>query len=155
MPSHPTKFTDGRTALIVKLIGCAIIFSCGALYSSAARRDALRELAETEGALTLFRYIKSEISDYSTPLDEIFASRQIFGGINGLLESLSENLQAELCEARKLGHGYGNEELRICDKLIARLEERKKRLESKAKEVTAISRVKGFGISAAVVILLI
>ena len=141
--------------MIVKLIGSAIIFCCGALYSSVAKRNAVRELAETDRVLSLFRYIKSEISDYSTPLEEIFASRQILGGTKGLLESLSESLRAELYEARALGRGYGNEELRICDKLIGRLEARKKLLEAKAKEVTAISRVKGFGISAAVVILLI
>ena len=141
--------------MIVKLVGSAIIFFCGALYAISAKRDAVRELAETDRALALFRYIKSEISDYSTPLDEIFVSRQIFGGIEGLLESLSESLRAELYEARALGRGYGNEELRICDKLIGRLETRKKLLEARVKEVTAISRVKGFGISAAVVILLI
>ena len=141
--------------MIVKLVGCAIIFCCGALYSSSAKRDAMSELAETDRVLTLFRYIKSEISDYSTPLDEIFASRQVFGGIEGLLGSLSESLRAELYEARALGRGYGNEEIRICDKLIGRLETRKKLLEARAKEVITVSRVKGFGISAAVVILLI
>lgn len=141
--------------MILKLVGAAVILSCGALYSSAARREVKRELDETDRTLSLFRYIKSEISDYGTPLDAIFAARGISGGMDGLLSSLSENLRAEISEARALGRGYGNEELRICDKLLGRLEARKKALENRVKEVTAISRVKGYGISAAVVILLI
>ena len=141
--------------MIVKFIGCAIIFLCGAIYSSSVGRDAANELAETDRILALFRYIKSEISDYGTPLDRIFEARGIEGGIEGLLGSLSKGLRSDLYEARALGRGYGNEELRICDKLICRLEARKKALEVKAKELTAIARVKGFGISAAIVILLI
>lgn len=141
--------------MILKLVGAAVILGCGALYSNVARRDVVRELDETERTLSLFRYIKSEIADYGTPLDEIFAARQISHGMDGLLSSLSESLRAEISEARSLGRGYGNEELRVCDKLIGRLEARKKALENRVGEVTAISRVKGYGISAAVVILLI
>lgn len=141
--------------MIIKLVGAAVIFVCGALYSSAARREVLRELDETDSVLSLFRYIKSEISDYGTPLDEIFAARGISGGPDGLLSSVSESLRTEISEARALSRVYGNEALRVCDRLMGRLDTRKKLLESRVGEVTAISRVKGYGISAAVVILLI
>lgn len=141
--------------MVFKLLGAVFMIACGALYSRFASRAAAEELEENRRVLELFRFVKSEIADYGTPLDCIFAQQGIAHGVDGLFASLSPSLRDEIGEAARLGRGYGKEELRICDKLIARLEIRQKKLSDKLSEVSAVSRVKGLGLSAAVIILLI
>lgn len=141
--------------MVFKLLGAVFMISCGALYSRFASRAAAEELEENRRVLELFRFVKSEIADYGTPLDCIFAQQGIAHGVDGLFATLSPSLRDEIGEAVRLGRGYGKEELRICDKLIARLEIRQKKLSDKLSEVSAVSRVKGLGLSAAVIILLI
>lgn len=141
--------------MVFKLLGAVFMIACGALYSRFASRAAAEELEENRRVLELFRFVKSEVADYGTPLDCIFAQQGIAHGVDGLFATLSPSLRDEIGEAVRLGRGYGKEELRICDKLIARLEIRQKKLSDKLSEVSAVSRVKGLGLSAAVIILLI
>ena len=140
--------------MVFKLAGATAVLACGAFYSYSERRLASRELEETEVALGVFERVRSEIADYGTPLWEILSGCGISGGIDGYLDGLSPEL-AELLEgAKRLGRGYRNEELRLCEQLLTRLKERQKALEQRAREVSALSRVKGYGLSAALIILL-
>ncbi len=140
--------------MVFKLVGAAAVLACGAFYSYSERRLASRELEETEGALGVFERVRSEIADYGTPLLEILSGCGISGGVDGYLGTLSPELAELLCGARALGLGYRNEELRLCERLISLLKERQKALEQRAREVSALSRVKGYGLSAAIIILL-
>lgn len=141
--------------MILKLFGAVTLLACGAAYSRAAQRAARAELEETERALSLFTRIKSEISDFRTPLWEILSKNGVSCGLDGYVDSLSPPLAELISEAKKLGKGYSSEELRLCDGIVRRLEERQKRLKEKAREVSALSRVKGYGTAVAVIILLL
>ena len=141
--------------MIFKLLGALLLFLCGASYSRFASKSCAHELDETLKTLELFRCLKSEISEYGTRLDVFFEARGIRDGVDGLLDGLSKELGEELAEARRLGRGYGTEELRICDRAVSRLEARAKCLEGRLGEVKAVSRAKGLGLSAVAVILLI
>lgn len=148
-------FTDGRNAMIFKLLGALLLFLCGASYSRFATKSFAAELDETRCALDLFVSLRSEISQYGTRLDAFFEARGVAGGVCGYLDVLSKGLGDELSEVRRLGRGYGTEEIRICDKAVSLLEARAKRLEGRLSEVKALSRAKGLGLSAVAVILLI
>ena len=141
--------------MIFKLFGALLLFLCGASYSHFASKASADELDETLKTLELFKCLRSEIGEYGTRLDVFFEERGVKGSVDGLLHSLSKELEEELSEIRRLGRGYGSEELRICDKAVSRLEARAKRLEGKLGEVKAVSRAKGLGLSAVAVILLI
>ena len=140
---------------MLKLVGVAAVLACGAFYSYSARKSAFVELEENERALALFHSLKNEIADYGTPLWEFLSKNGVNGGINGYINSLSPALSALLADAIRLGRGYRNEELRLCEALISRLEARQKELAQKARDATVLARVKGYGMSAAVIILLL
>ena len=142
--------------MIVKLLGAAAVLACGAFYAKKSRAEIERELAEAEYLLGIFKHLKHEIEEFDTPVYTVFKSHGIDGGVDGLLtEVKSERLRAVILGAKSLGYGYKKEELRVCDRLIDKLEEEKKFLENKTKESKVMSRVKGLGIAAAVVILFI
>ena len=141
--------------MALKLFGALLLFACGAAYSYFTARSAAAELAEAVKALEVFAGLKSEIGQYRTRLDVFFLSKGIRGGLEGYLDSLSDGLSAELSDARRLGRGYGEEDMRICDRVVSCLEARVKRLEARLGEVKAISRAKGLGLSAIAVILFI
>jgi len=144
----------GETAVIVKLVGSAVMLLCGALYAKNAQKNAFEELAEAERLLEVFKYVKNEIEEFDTPLYVALKSRGIEGGIDGLMSQISfENLRKTVSEAKKIGRGYKKEDLRVFDRVVSRLEDERKKLEAKAREAKVISRVKGIGISAAAVIL--
>ena len=140
--------------MLVKLFGVCAVIASGFFYSRLASRRAAEKFAESDRVLELFRYVKSEISDYGTPLDVIFAAKGM-GGIEELLSEVSGELAELISAARSLGRGYGKEELRICDRLISCLEGYRSRCLEKLREEKAMAKVKGLGISAAIVILFI
>lgn len=140
--------------MIFKIVGSATVLLCGALYAKNAQRGIGEELAEAEYLLGVFRCLKNEIEEFDTPLNDVFKSHGVDGGIDGLLKEVkSQKLRTAAGDAQKLGRGYKKEELRICNRLISNLEEEKKHLEAKAKETKVMSSVKGLGTAAAVVIL--
>jgi len=142
--------------MLIKLIGAAMLFACGGYYSKTAREKAEKELSEVEFALSLIVRIKSEIADYGVPLGEILKSAGVNGGSEGVLRELTcEKVKECLCDLNLIGRGYGKEEMRICDKIAEGLGALKKETEARVREVTAISRVKGYGVAAAAVILLL
>lgn len=142
--------------MIFKIVGSATVLLCGALYAKYSQKGIADELSEAERLVGVFRFLKNEIEEFDTPLYEILKSKNIDGGIDGLIASVtSSRLREIIFEAKKLGRGYKKEELRICDRLVTRLEDEKKSLEAKAKETRVISKVKGYGVAAAVVILLV
>lgn len=141
--------------MIFKLLGAVTVFACGALYALNSERAVEAELAEAEYLLSVFGYVKNETEEFDTPLFEILRARGC-GGVEELISSVkSDSLRAIISEARSLGRGYKKEELRICERILCNLESAKKTLEAKARETKAISRVKGLGIAAAAVILLV
>lgn len=150
----PTFSTDKMTP--VKLFGAALLFLCGALYSRSACERAKKELDETDFVISVITRVKNEIADYGAPLGDILKSFGIDGGTEELLLRVScKSVREALRKLSLIGRGYGKEELRICDEILEQLAELKKSLNEKLKEVTAISRVKGYGVAAATVILLL
>ena len=141
--------------MIIKLLGAGAVMLCGAAYSLTVQKKLKNEIEENLSALRIFKKIRCEISDFSTPLYDIFASEGINGGLCEYLDSLSPQLQELLAEAKLLGRSYKSGELRLCERLLGRLEDRQRLLSSKLGEKLAIARVKGFGLSAATVILLL
>ena len=142
--------------MFVKLFGATLLFACGAFYARGARERAEKELFEAERAHLLVLRIKNEIADYGVPLNEILKSFGVDGGVESFLSSLScERIMDSLADLRLIGYGYGKEELRICDRLLESLEVLKKEMAVRLREVTAISRVKGYGLAAAAVIFFI
>ena len=151
-----TNAIIGRIAVIVKLIGSAVMLLCGALYAKNAQRAELLELTQAERLLEIFKYIKSEIEEFDTPLYALLKNCGIDGGVDALLAQIAyENLKKAVSEAQKLGRGYKKEDIRTCERLVSALESEKNRLKERVRETRAISRVKGIGISAAAVILLL
>lgn len=142
--------------MIFKIVGSAVVFLCGALYAQNAQKEVLCELDEAKRLLEVFRYLKNEIEEFDTPLFEALQAKGVKGGVEELSLSVSTARLGEIIgEAKNLGRGYKKEELRICDRLVSRLENEKKSLEAKARETKVISRVKGLGTAAAAVILLL
>ena len=142
--------------MIVKLVGAAMVLACGAIYAKSSRVETERELSEAEYLLNIFKHLKHEIEEFDTPIYTVLKSYGIDGGVDGLLtEVKSERLKTAIRGVTSLGYGYKKEELRVCARLIDKLEEERKFLENKAKESKVMSRVKGIGIAAAVVILFI
>lgn len=141
--------------MIFKILGAATVIFCGVLYAKNAQRGIGEELAEVEFWLEFFKFLKNEIEEFDTPLHAVLKSRDIDGSIEGLLSAVKcERLRAAVSDAKNLGRGYKKEELRICTRVIERLENEKKSLDAKAKETKVMSRVKGLGTAAAAVILL-
>ena len=129
---------------------------CGALYSHNAQKAVSQELSEAERLLEIFKYLRNEIDEFDTPIYEALRAKGVEGSIEKIFSSVSsEGLRGAISEARLMGRGYKKEELRVCDRVVSRLEEKKKLLDAKAKETKVISRVKGLGTAAAAVILLL
>lgn len=142
--------------MIFKIVGSATVLLCGVLYARHAQKGVCAELAEVERLVGIFKYLRNEIEEFDTPLYSILKTQGIEGGIEGLLSTVEcEKLRAAVSDAEKLGRGYKKEELRICDRLVSRLENEKKSLEIKVRETKVMSRVKGLGTAAAAVILLL
>ena len=141
--------------MIFKVIGSAAVLLCGALYSKFSQISVTSELVEVKRLISLFRCLESEIGEFGTPLNRILLQNGVDGGINGLVTSVtSDRLRTVVKEARTLGRGPKSGDVRICTRICAALEAEKSRLEASVGEVKVISRVKGLGIAAAVVILL-
>ena len=141
--------------MIFKLLGACVVIACGGFYSRLAAHRAKERLVESESLLALFKYVRGEIGDYGTPLDEIFNSKGICGGVDGILSDLSDEAAKLLEDAHLLGRGLGREELRICDRLISELEAYRCRCLEGLRVEKVMARVKGLGASAAIVILFI
>lgn len=140
--------------MIFRVVGSLLIFLCGALYANLSGSAVLCELDEAGRLLRLFSYLKSEIEEFGTPLNAALSREGVDGGVEGLLSSVrSKRLLAVLGEANVLGRGHKKGDLRVCERIISRLEVEKSRLEKAASEAKTLSRVKGFGTAAAAVIL--
>ena len=140
--------------MVFKVFGSALIFLCGALYARLSSSATLGELEEADRLLKLFSHIKNEIEEFGTPLNSVLLREGIEDGVEGLLLSVRhKRLSLAVGEARGLGRGHKKGDLRICERIISRLEEEKRRLVKSASEVRVLSRVKGFGTAAAAVIL--
>ena len=150
-----TSVIFGRIAVIFKLLGSVVLVLCGGLYANRSQAVIKSELGEVEELISVFGYIKNEIEEFDTPLDAVLEAKGIKGGIDRLLASCSERAFEAAKEAQKLGRGSKNEELRICARIIERLESERKALAKKADEVVVLSRVKGYGTAAALIILFI
>ena len=140
--------------MVFKVLGSFLIFSCGALYAHFSSSAVFGELEEANRLLRVFSYLKNEIEEFGTPLNSVLLREGIDRGVEGLLSSVrSKSLLSAIGEARGLGRGHKKGDLRICARIISRLEEEKRRLEKSASEARVLSRVKGFGTAAAAVIL--
>lgn len=141
--------------MIFKLLGAAALVICGGLYAKHSQKHINDEVKEAERLICIFVYLKNEIEEFDTPLVEALKEKGICGGVDGLLASCTGRLYDAVKESEKLGRGYKSEELRICARVIDRLENERKILVKKAEEAAVLSRVKGYGIAAALIILLI
>lgn len=141
--------------MIFKLFGAVILVLCGGLYAKHSQNRVKAELEEAETLIGLFCYIKNEIEEFDTPLDAVLEAKGIKGGMGRLLDSCPDSFFEAVKEAARLGRGSKSEELRICVRTIERLEEERRALAKKAEETVVLSRVKGYGTAAALIILFI
>ena len=136
-----------------RLVGGVLLFLSAWGYSRSEILRAKKELAETEAAIELFLKLKSGIFEYSLPVCDLLFEYCGHRDMGAYLSSLTPGLSSLLADAARLGRGYKSEELRLCDLLIEKLKERQSKQKKTCTEVTALSRVKGYGIAAAIIIL--
>lgn len=151
--------------LAFKLVGCAAVLLCGAVYPRLCARDRRRAKGQAEALLALVRFVREQIEYYRMPLDAILArcDGEIlchFGKGGTLLERFDATAwqdRALLAIAREfaheLGRGYFSEQLCICQRAEGRLDVW---LKTRAEAEVKMAKTEGvFSIGAAVLIVIL
>lgn len=114
--------------LVFKLVGCAAVLLCGAIYPRLRARDRRHAKGQAEALASLVRFVREQIEYYRMPLDAILArcDGEIlchFGKGSTLLEIfdatpwLDGRLEKIALEfAHEIGRGYFFEQLNICQR---------------------------------------
>ena len=127
--------------MIWRIFGALLIIGASVYMGHFIASYGKRKLRSTEEALLLIKYIRRNIEAYLTPVGEILKGYtseylEICGFADAMRESgLKTAVEGEYLElpqavkddlsafAEKLGSGYAEDELKMCDYYIGRLEE--------------------------------
>ena len=155
---------------IVKMLGIAALFFCGALTGIFWARFEHARCRQAEGFVDLIRNIRLQIDCFGTPIAGILAS--LDGGLYAALgapctvtdmeDLLSqtpllvdrEYAQLLLDFTACLGTGYREEELRYCEYYLARLAPLAQKMRDELQKRTRLALVLPLALSAALILLL-
>lgn len=149
--------------MIYKIAGSALILSASALSASRLISEEKAKIVQLETFIELVSYIRNQIDLYSAPIGKIFSdckssiltklgisdvpSRfdEILGKSKLIIDSESQKTLYEFSES--LGKNYREMQLKLCDRTIASLEERKKLLLSSfaSRQKTILALCLGLG----------
>jgi len=116
----------------VRLLGGGMLIFAALALGFMARRRAADHLHALERALTLVRHAKREIELFGTPCGMLFAH---YGETvdEAWMNRLYAELDSDSASIRdffaRLGGGYREDTLRLCDSTIAALEEKRRQAE--------------------------
>lgn len=122
-----------------RLLGACGVFASGLWFYLIRESYQKKKLVQLRGYISLFAYIKNQISCYMLPIDKIlldcdegilhdcgfYASsrpKSIEDIIDGCVFYLDNEIQQKLhLLARDFGKGYLNEQIKLCDRYISEL----------------------------------
>lgn len=157
--------------MLIKIIGCVLIFLGGAIASAALNRSLSARLKLSRSLISLIRFIRLQIDLYCLPLDEIFrrVDPQLFESLGlsspprsftELKDSLDPPPDGELRRLlesfdRELGASFREDQLRVCDYHLAALSELCSALDSELDKKKKLNRTLCLGAALSIIILLI
>ena len=155
---------------IVKMLGIAALFFCGALSGIFWARFEHARCRQAEGFVDLIRNIRLQIDCFGTPIAGILASLDdqfyaVLGtpyapaDLNALLAQTPLLVDREYAQllwdfAACLGTGYREEELRYCDHYLARLAPLAQKTRDELQKRTRLAMILPLALSAALALLL-
>lgn len=151
----------------LKLFGCLLILSSGALAAITAARHEQKRLSVLDGWIDLIFYIRTQIDCYLMPLNDILAGadRELLRacmagesvvGLNTMLQNSQFYLSSEtrrLLSAfvREIGSSYREEQVKRCDYYLSALrsirEKQKEDLPARVRVCVALCLCVAFGIA--------
>ena len=156
--------------LIIKMLGFAALFGCGALTGIFWASFERAKCRQAEGFVDLIRNIRLQIDCFGTPITGILAALddQLYAALGATrapcdLETLLtqtpllvEREYAQLLRdfATSLGTGYREEELRYCDYYLARLAPLAQKTRDELEKRTRLALILPLALAAALILLL-
>ena len=127
---------------ILKLVGTMMLVCSGFAASYELNRRAVAALRQNEGMMSLLRTVRGQIECFARPISEILSASDTrdllacgyFGeetpsDLLGLLSQCKvydrATVKIVLQFAEEFGRGYREDEVRACDYVLSRLEERR------------------------------
>lgn len=156
---------------MVKLLGAASVILGGLLCSAVAKDHYNNNLHQINSYIKLIEVVLNSIKHYSLPVGEILSrcdsdtikgcvGRSVkIGSFSGLCEETSflsvelEQIVNDLSE--KIGKGYLDEQVKLCEGSLEKLKKLRLEQEKKTASKIAVSRAVLLGVSAVTVIILI
>ncbi len=157
--------------MLFKIIGASMVFASAAFYVEKILSSDKKRIDNLDAVIDLIAYIKNQIDLYATPLEKIYKSidrdklkrlcldsppKEFFEIVENKELTFDDETTRELSEfSSSLGKGYRDMQLKLCDRTLASLNNKKKALAdafpSRKKTVLALC----FGVGGAVLIALI